>query len=141
MDVSDVEALGVIAAHEAARELNRVIGGIVEDLDGEELARIVELGRRTKKSAKDVTLIVDGELHDDAGELTAREGRWMVEPARAATTIERDQYVAIQADERQQEKRDTVYDEGSTGDHLLDGGRKTERDWKRGRRNSHDKWT
>ena len=45
MDVRDVEALRAIAVDQAARELHGVVRGVVEHLDGEELARIVELGR------------------------------------------------------------------------------------------------
>ena len=47
MDVLDVEALRAISIDQAARELHGVIGGIVEDLDGKAVARIVELGRRS----------------------------------------------------------------------------------------------
>jgi len=138
MDVRDVEALRAVACDERACELYRVIGRIIEQLNRQELLRIVELGRRSEEAGEHVALVVDGQLDDDAGKLISRQRRRVIEPSRAAATIERDEDVAIQADQRQQKKGDTVNDEGSARKHLLDGGRMTERDWCRGRRDSHD---
>jgi hypothetical protein len=82
-----------------------------------------------EQSTEDIALVVDRELDDNMWELAIPQCGWMVEPFGAAPAIEGDEYVAIQADERQQEKRDTVDDEGSTRNHLIDGGRMTEHGW------------
>jgi hypothetical protein len=42
-------------------------------------------------------------LDDDARKLALTQGRRMIEPARAAPTIQRYEYVAIEADEGQQQ--------------------------------------
>ena len=62
----------------------------------------------------------------------------MFKPSAAISTIEGNEDVAIQADERQQQQRDAVNDQSSSRDHFLDGGRKTERGRNHGRRDSHD---
>jgi len=138
MDVRDVEALRAIPVDETARELHGVIGGVVEDLDGEALARIVELGGGSQQSREHIALVVDRQLYDDVGKLAVFERGWVLEPAWATAAIERNEYVAIEADQRQQEQRDTVDDQSSARDHLLDGGRMTERGGSHGRRDSHD---
>jgi hypothetical protein len=88
MDVRDVETLRMVACDERACELYRVIGRIIEQLNGQKLRRIVELGRRSEEAGKYVSLIVDGQLDDDAGKLISRERRRVIKPPRAAATIE-----------------------------------------------------
>src|SRR5437868_13981196 len=71
-------------------------------------------------------------------ELAITQGGRVLEPSWAAPAVKRNEYVAIEADERQQQQRDTVDDQSSTRDHLLDGGRMTERGGSHSRRDSHD---
>ena len=123
VDMRDVEALRAVAIDEAARELDGVVGGIVEELDREQLARIVELGRRAKEPGEHIALVVDRELQDDARKLVVRERERMIAPATTVAAVERDEDIAIQADQRQQQKRDAIDDEDGTWKHLLDGGR------------------
>src|SRR6185437_7920896 len=57
VDVLDVESLRPVARDERARELDGVVRGIVEQLNREKLAWIVEVDRGFNESPDDVSLV------------------------------------------------------------------------------------
>ncbi len=67
MDVRNPHALCSVALDAAAGDLLGFVGGVVENLDIEELARIVETRHGFDKPLDDVALVEDGKLDRDAG--------------------------------------------------------------------------
>ena len=65
MDVGDVDAVGGIAHHGALRHNARLVGGVVQHLDFEQLARIVELADGVDQPVRHVHLVVDRKLDRD----------------------------------------------------------------------------
>jgi hypothetical protein len=63
VDVLDVEALGPEPLDLGLGDLSGLVGGIVEDLDLEQLPWVIELADGVQKTLDDVKLIEDGELN------------------------------------------------------------------------------
>jgi hypothetical protein len=59
MEVLDVDALGREPAHRAFRDAARLVGGIVEHLDFEEIVRILDPADRVDQPIGDVHLVVE----------------------------------------------------------------------------------
>ena len=72
MDVLDVDALHRVTAHGQLRDLPRLVGRIVEDLDLQLLARVLDLAHRVHQAIDDVHLVVERELDGDDGQLVER---------------------------------------------------------------------
>jgi hypothetical protein len=66
MDIGDGHALRNVAVDAGARDLAGLVGGIIEDLDVQELARIVEAGDGFDEALYNVALIENGKLHGHA---------------------------------------------------------------------------
>ncbi len=64
--VMDVEALGSVALDCIARDLHRLVGGVVEHLDLEQLARIADARDGVEQALDHVHLVVERELHGHA---------------------------------------------------------------------------
>ena len=67
MDVGDGNAEGLVAFDAIARDLLCLIGGIVEHLDVEQLARVIELRDGLDQPLDHVALVVDRELDRHLG--------------------------------------------------------------------------
>ena len=57
--------LPALRTHGALRHAARLVGGVVEDLDFEQLARVVELADGVDQPVRHVHLVVDRELDGD----------------------------------------------------------------------------
>ena len=77
MQVVDIDAEGLVALDAGARDLLRFVGGIVEHLDLEQLARIIETRDGVDQALDHVALVVDGKLYGNLGPLgrSAAAGR------------------------------------------------------------------
>ena len=75
MDVGDVDALRRIAPHGLFGHAPRFVGRIVEDLDLEQLARILQSTDGVDETIRHVHLVVDRELDRDRRELVHRSRR------------------------------------------------------------------
>jgi hypothetical protein len=79
VDVLDVEAFGPEALDLGLGDVAGFVGGIVENLDLEEVFRVIELGDAIEEALDDVELVKDGELDGDAGEgIEVADGAWDV---------------------------------------------------------------
>ncbi len=67
MNVTDRQPQALIALDAVARHFLRLVGGIVEHLNIQQLARIIERGNRFHQTLDHVTLVVNRKLHGDAG--------------------------------------------------------------------------
>ena len=65
MEILDVEALRGVAADRQLGNRARLVGGVVEDLDFEEVLRIIHLDDRRDEAVDHVHLVVDGQLDRD----------------------------------------------------------------------------
>ena len=74
MDVDDGHALRGEAVHAIAGDLLRFIGGIVEHLHVEKLARIVEARNGFDEPLDHIALVENGELNRDARPVVASGG-------------------------------------------------------------------
>ncbi len=75
MHVRDVDPLRRVAAHRALRDARRLVGGVVQHLDLEQLARIIDLADRVDQPVRDVHLVVDRQLDGDRRQLRERRAR------------------------------------------------------------------
>ena len=66
MDVSDRHALRSVALHARARNVLRFVGGIVQNLNLQQLPRIVETRDSFRESLNDIALIENWQLHGHA---------------------------------------------------------------------------
>lgn len=71
----DVDASAAPGPGSPAREEGRLVGGVVQDLDLEVGGWVGEPAGRVDEALDDVLLVVDGELHGDAGWGGGRRGR------------------------------------------------------------------
>ena len=94
MVIADVVSERGVAFDHAARHLDGLIGGIVEYLDLQLLARIIDLADALHQPVDDVLLIEDGELNGDARQLgeVRRRVRHLV---LAVLVIEVDELIAV----------------------------------------------
>ena len=97
-----------MALDAGARDLLGFVGGIVEHLNLQQFARVVEARHRVHQPLDHIALVVDGELHGDLGphRQIGRRGRRIA----AILEVRIDQPVAVQAvgsqDRQHQEVRD-----------------------------------
>ena len=75
VDVLDVEPARRLAANGELGNVARLVGRIVEDLDLEEIQRIVDRAHRVDEPIDDVHLVVDGQLDGDDRPLSDRRRR------------------------------------------------------------------
>ena len=107
MVIADVVAQRRIALDHAARHVDGLVGGIVEHLDLQLLARILDLADALDQAVDDVLLVEDGQLNRDLrqlGEARFRLGHLVL----AVLVIEIDQLIAVHAVKRQQDQHDEV---------------------------------
>ena len=74
MDVGDVHAARGVAAHGLLGHAARLVGRVVQDLDLEELARILDLADGVDQPIGDVHLVVDRQLDRDRRQGVERPG-------------------------------------------------------------------
>ena len=75
MDVRDVHALGRIAPHGALGHAAGLVGGVVQHLDLQEIARVVDPADGVDQPIRHVHLVIDGELDGDRRKGVERAGR------------------------------------------------------------------
>ena len=68
-EMLDASSPSTPGGHSSRGDGGRLVRRVVEQLDLEAIARIVEGARRVDQPADDVRLVVDGQLHGDAGQL------------------------------------------------------------------------
>src|SRR2546422_3261810 len=87
-----------------------IVGRVVEDLDLEPVARVVERADSLEQAARDVTLVVEGQLYGHRRPL----GRWLrghrASDAPAVPPVDREQEIGVQAIEEEPDDRDGVKD-------------------------------
>src|SRR5208283_2630251 len=106
MNVDDRQARGGVAFHAGARDFAGFVGGVVEHLDVQQLAGILELGNGVDQALDDVALIEDGKLYGNLGPVF--HARRNCRNVFAVDVVIVNQGVAVQAVERQNEKHDEV---------------------------------
>ncbi len=75
MQIVNRQAQRLIALHARARHLPRFVGGIVEHLNVQQLARIIEARHCIHQALDHVALVVDGKLYGNLGPLGDRGRR------------------------------------------------------------------
>ena len=73
MDVMNVETLRRVSFNCSARDAHRLVRGIVEHLNLQTIARIVDLSYRLDQTLDDVHFVEERKLHGDVRQLTFRE--------------------------------------------------------------------
>ena len=73
MDVMNVETLRRVSRNRRARDARRLIRRIVEHLNLQTIARIVDLSYRLDQTLDDVHFVEERKLHRDVRQLTFRE--------------------------------------------------------------------
>ena len=107
MEIDDVVSERGVALDHGARNLDGLVGGIVEHLDLQLIARILDLADAIHQPVDDVLLIENRQLNGDArqfGEARFRFGDLIL----AVLVIEIDELVAVHSVERQQDQHDEI---------------------------------
>ena len=107
----DVDAGAAPHPGSPAREEGRFVGGVVQDLDLEVGGGVGEAAGRVDEALDDVLLVVDGELHGDAGWVGRGGGcaaAWPVERPAAASPREPQQSQPVARERHQQREHDRV---------------------------------
>src|SRR5205823_11039099 len=90
-----------------------IFGGIVEDLDLEPVARVVECADRLEQTARDVALVVKGKLHGHGRPLGRRLRGSRLPDAPAVPPVDPEQEIGVQAIEKERADCDEVEDSDS----------------------------
>ena len=91
-----------------------LVGGVVEDLDFEAVAGVVEAAAGVDEAADDELLVEDGELDGDEGKFALGEAGYGLVPAGGVllvAEVEPDELVAVEAEEGQDDHDEEVGDE------------------------------
>ena len=75
MDQLDVETPALQILHARGSQFSRFVGGIVQDLDLEQFARVIDLADRLEQALDDVDLVEDRQLHRYLGQLLEMASR------------------------------------------------------------------
>ncbi len=105
VQVADVRSAPPVALAQTAHHRRRLVVGVVEHLDLEAIARIVEAAGGVEQARSDVELVVEWQLHGHPrpdGRLGGRRQR------RAVLALEPQQQGAMQAVQRQHSQRQVV---------------------------------
>ena len=79
VDVGDVDARARVPPHGACRDTGRLVCRVVQDLNLEQVPRIVQLADRVDQPVGDVHLVVNRQLNSDARQLVEGSERfWLV---------------------------------------------------------------
>ena len=92
-------------------DLDGFVGGVVEDLDLEAVARVVDAAEGVDEAVDDELLVEDGELDGDEGELALREVRGRsvgVGSLPLVAEVEPDELIAVDAVEGEDHHDDEV---------------------------------
>src|SRR5437667_357365 len=110
VEVGDREPARAELARGLGDDRAGVVGGVVEDLDLEAVARVVEGADSLEQPARDVALVVEGKLHGHGRPL----GRWIgshrFPDAPAVPPVDREQEIGVQAVEKERDDRGEVED-------------------------------
>ena len=96
VEIDDRVAHGPVAFDDGSGDFFGFVGGVVEDLDLQQLARIFDLADGVDEAVDDELLVEDGELDGDAGQLLEMRRR-LVRGILAVAVVEPDQRVAVEA--------------------------------------------
>jgi len=96
VQVDDVVAESAVAVDDELGDCLGLVGGVVEDLDFEEVGGVFEAAGGVDEAIDDELLVVDGELDGDAGELVEAAGGLMSGVLLVVVVLP-DQLVAVQA--------------------------------------------
>jgi hypothetical protein len=103
------------SARRSLGDLDGLVGGVVEDLDLEAVAGIVEAAAGVDEAVDDELLVEDGELDGDEGAArlsgSARAARAGVAALLLVAVVEPDELVAMDAVEGEDDHHDEVGDE------------------------------
>jgi hypothetical protein len=110
MDIDDGMAERGVALDDFCGDLLGFVGGVVENLDFQAVARVVDGADGFDEAVDDKLLIVHGELDGDAGQLREVLGRIGI-VVFAVLEIEVDERVAVQAVDGEQDHDGEVRDE------------------------------
>ena len=105
---------GGIALDDGFGDDGGLVGGVVEDLDLEAVARILDAAAGVDEAVDDELLVIDGELDGDEGELVFGEARGRLVRVRGlalVAVVEPDELVAMDAVEGEDDHHDEVRDE------------------------------
>ncbi len=94
MQVMDIDAEGLVTLDAGAGDLGGFVGGVVQHLDLEQLARIIETRHGFDEALDDVALVVDGKLYGNLG--PARDRRRRAGHILAVLSVLVDQPVTVQ---------------------------------------------
>ncbi len=107
MVIADVVAQRGVALDHAARHFDGFVGGVVEHLNLQLLARILELADAVHQPIDDVLLVEDGQLDGDLRQL--RKARFRIgDFVLAVLVVQINQLVTMHAVERQQHQHHEV---------------------------------
>ena len=124
MDVLDVDALGGPAAHGQLGDAARLVGRVVEHLDFEQLARVVDAADRLDQPVGDVHLVVERQLNrDDRQRVERRAGLRLLVPV---PHVQVDQVVPVPAVDGENDQDEEIRGEreGFSGRHGSHGARR-----------------
>ena len=107
MEIDDVVSERSVAFDNGARDLDGFVGGIVEHLDLQLLARIIHLADAVDQAIDDVLFIEDGKLNGDARQFGEVRFRFR-DLVLAVLVIKIDQLIAMHSVERQRDQHDEV---------------------------------
>ena len=110
VEVGDREPARAELARGLGDDRAGVVGGVVENLDLEAVARVVEGADSLEQPARDVALIVEGKLHGHGWPLGWRIGSHRFPDAPAVPPVDRKQEIGVQAVEKERDDRDEVED-------------------------------
>jgi hypothetical protein len=96
VEIDDGVAERAVAFDDALGDGGGLVGGVVEDLDLEEVARVLDFGDGFEEAIDDELLVKDGELDGDARELF-EAGSGLVGGVFAVAVIEPDEGVTMEA--------------------------------------------
>ncbi len=113
--VLDGDAARRVLRDARARQFHGFIVRVVQDLDLEPVAGIIEGADRINEPLYNAALVVDRQLHGDHRPRPGPAGR---QRARAASAIQVHQPTAVQAERGQSQQRQRVGAENELGDHL-----------------------
>ena len=107
MVIADVVAHRGIALHHRPRDFHGFVGGIVEHLDFQLLARIFHLADALDQPVDDVLLVENRQLNGDPGQF-GEVRRWVSHFVLAVLVVQVNQLIPVHAVKRQQYQHDEI---------------------------------
>jgi Protein of unknown function (DUF3303) len=108
--ISNSVSQGGIALDHRLRHFDGLVGGIVEQLDVQLVARVIEAANRLHQPVDHELLVEDGQLHRDPRQFF-KAGRRLLHLVLAVSVIEVHKHIAMHAVSRQQDENHEVGDQ------------------------------